>query len=93
MDTSLIEIHSHVDQVNAKFSWSDWVGFGEFVPHILWRLPGRPYGALVFTNDSFDGLFWDDDVNNPHVIEKVKDDQVAMNSTGLSQKASSYYGE
>ena len=27
-------------------------------PHVAWRLPGRPYVALVFGQKAFDGLFW-----------------------------------
>lgn len=57
---ALIEVHSHPTQERACFSWSDLRGFDEFVSHVLWRLPRRPYAAIVMTQESFDGLYWDD---------------------------------
>ena len=90
-NTSLIEIHSHIDQPKAKFSYSDWSGFEDFVPHILWRLPKRPYGALVFADNSFDGLYWKNSFNEYRSINKIIDGSDVINSTGLSQKPSRYY--
>lgn len=87
---SLIEIHSHVEQDKAKFSWSDWKGFEDFVPHIFWRLPGRPYGALVFGNKSIDGLYWDDDAINHMPIKSVIDVSKEYFTTGKSSKPESY---
>lgn len=57
-DACLIEAHSHVDG-SARFSWSDLAGFDEWVPHMRWRLQGRPYAALVFAPEGFDALVWD----------------------------------
>lgn len=54
---SLIEAHSHL-QGPAEFSASDLAGLAEFVPHVWWRLGGRPYAALVCAPDSFDALAW-----------------------------------
>ncbi|MCA9304965.1 MAG: hypothetical protein KDA16_00400 [Phycisphaerales bacterium] len=56
--TGLIECHSHPGQYGACFSWSDLHGFDEFVPHVQWRLPGRPYAAIVFAADSIDAVCW-----------------------------------
>jgi hypothetical protein len=42
-----------------EFSGSDIAGFGEWVPHVRWRLRGRPYVALVFDGGVFDALAWD----------------------------------
>ena len=58
---AIVEIHSHLGQWPAKFSGSDYCGFREWVPHVRWRLKGRPYGALVVTNTGYDGLFWQAD--------------------------------
>lgn len=55
---SLIEFHSHPFQGSAEFSSSDILGFGEFVPHVWWRLKGRPYAAIVVAPTGFDGLAW-----------------------------------
>ena len=62
LDAAIIEAHSHPYNVPARFSSSDLAGFEEFVPHVWWRLRGKPYAALVFSSSDFDGLAW---VNNP----------------------------
>jgi hypothetical protein len=54
----LVEFHSHRSRWPAQFSGSDLSGFDDFVPHVRWRLAGRPYAALVFHETSFDGLAW-----------------------------------
>lgn len=54
----LVEAHSHSDRGVAMFSPSDLCGFREWVPHLFWRLRGRPYAAMVTTVDSFDALAW-----------------------------------
>jgi hypothetical protein len=55
---ALIEAHSHAGEHQAQFSFSDKTGFGEFVPHVIWRLKGRPYAAIVMARNSIDGLAW-----------------------------------
>lgn len=56
----LVESHSHPGPYPAAFSYSDLTGLDEFVPHVRWRLRGRPYAALVFAQTGFDGLAWTD---------------------------------
>jgi hypothetical protein len=56
----LVEAHSHGGDYPAAFSGSDLSGFDEWVPHVRWRLKGRPYVALVFAEDSFDALVWEE---------------------------------
>lgn len=58
LQCSLIEFHSHRGPWPAQFSGSDFVGFEEFVPHVLWRLKGRPYAAVVVAASGIDGLAW-----------------------------------
>lgn len=53
----LVEAHSHA-LGPAGFSPTDLDGFEEWVPHVRWRLAGRPYVALVFVGASFDALVW-----------------------------------
>lgn len=65
----LVEAHSHRGQGAAEFSASDIAGLMEFVPHVWWRLRGRPYVALVFTEDSFDALAW---IRGPLTVESVE---------------------
>lgn len=54
----IIEFHSHPFPGAACFSRTDVDGLREFVPHVRWRLKGKPYGALVVAPDNFDGLYW-----------------------------------
>jgi hypothetical protein len=71
LKASLVEFHSHPLQRHAEFSPSDLAGFREFVPHILWRLKGRPYAAFVFAPTGFDAVAWMDDVQNPVAFGSV----------------------
>jgi len=57
-NAAIVELHSHVFQGPAKFSFTDFQGFKEFVPHIWWRLKGKPYAAIVFSKSDFDALVW-----------------------------------
>jgi hypothetical protein len=58
----LVEAHSHGGFGDpAVFSRLDLEGLADWVPHVRWRLQGRPYGALVFGQTSMDGLAWIDD--------------------------------
>jgi len=59
MDTAIVELHSHMYEP-AKFSPSDFEGFEEFVPHVRWRLNGKPYAAIVFSKSDFDAVVWID---------------------------------
>jgi len=54
----VVEFHSHPFPMAAQFSFADYVGLQETVPHMLWRLKGRPYGAVVVGPNDFDGLIW-----------------------------------
>ena len=74
--TALIELHSHPfsGQWAAAFSIADMMGFKETVPHMWWRLPGRPYAAIVAAYNGFDALIWHE---NPHQPENVTSLRVA----------------
>lgn len=61
----LVEFHCHTGRWPAAFSSSDRAGFLEFVPHVLWRLKGRPYLAVVVSDSGRDGLVWLEDVRCP----------------------------
>lgn len=68
----LIEIHSHpVYKVATSFSSYDLDGFEEFVPHVWWRLKGKPYIALVFGQMDYDSLAWIDNPNDSVAIEGI----------------------
>ena len=67
----LVEVHSHVGGDPVSFSHSDMWGFKEWVPHVRWRLRGRPYVALVFAEDSFDALVWEQGREGPGPLAGV----------------------
>jgi hypothetical protein len=83
---SLVEFHSHRTRWPARFSSSDFHVFDEFVPHVRWRLGGRPYAAVVFHESSFDGLAW---VENHRVqLDYITPDgQAPLTATGRSLQA------
>jgi hypothetical protein len=84
LGASIVEFHTHRGKWPAQFSASDWYGLEEFVPHVWWRLKGRPYAALVVTATGFDGLAWIESSAAPiRVAELFADDRV-MTPTGLS---------
>ena len=60
-NTALVEAHSHplTKGPGVRFSSLDCEGLADLGPHVAWRLPGRPYAALVFGQDAFDSLYWE----------------------------------
>ena len=80
---SLVEIHSHGGAYTAAFSPSDCWGFEEWVPHLWWRLTGKPYAALVVSDDgTFDGWAWLDDPRSPVQISELVVEGNAQRATG-----------
>lgn len=80
----LVESHSHPGPYPAAFSYSDLSGLDEFVPHVRWRLRGRPYAALVFTQSGFDGLAWTDAGTLPQQLVAIETDTERFAATGLT---------
>lgn len=80
----LVEFHSHTGPWPAAFSGSDLEGFREFVPHILWRLKGRPYFAVVVTRTGFDGFVWRSGPEAPELLAGLLEGDVLVRATGLS---------
>ena len=84
LGTCLVEFHSHLGPWPARFSPSDFLGFREFVPHVWWRLKGRPYLAVVVTKSDFDGLAW---ITTPQITQRLDGivvDKHLLTPTGLS---------
>lgn len=82
---ALAEAHFHGGSWPARFSQTDMNSLSEAVPQLLWRLPGRPYIALVLTDSNFDALVFSAggiDTLGAWVI-----DGQAIAPTGLSQPA------
>lgn len=84
LGAGLIECHSHPGQRRACFSWSDLHGFDEFVPHVRWRLQGRPYAAMVFATDSVDALAWHGERSEAVGVRCIRAGGVTVEPTGLT---------
>ena len=94
LGTSLVEAHSHIVPGFACFSQSDILGFSEFVPHVWWRLRGRPYLALVVSRSGFDGLAWLDSPNIPQYLDGITSDgKIFISSKATPLEKYSHYDE
>ncbi len=91
LNCSIIEFHSHLGSSPACFSPSDWCGFEEFVPHVLWRLKGKPYVAVVVAKSGFDALVWTDNAQNSKFLDELRVRKVRMCPTNLSLTRRGYY--
>jgi hypothetical protein len=81
----LIEAHAHRLGTAAAFSPTDLIGLAAFVPHVWWRLRHRPYAALVFDGDTFDGLAWRAEPRSPERVERlVAEGRPDLLATGLT---------
>jgi hypothetical protein len=85
-NTALVELHSHpFDNPWAPaFSLADMNGFGETVPHMWWRLPGRPYGAIVVAPNGFDSLVWLKSPRAPDRLTALRVDGETLLPTGMT---------
>lgn len=88
LNAALIEFHSHPGSLPATFSITDRAGFEDFVPHVWWRLKGRPYAAVVVATRSADALAW---VEAPD--QSVRVDGIIAGDTflALTQASITYY--
>lgn len=83
---ALIEAHSHPFDwsLRTRFSPIDERGLGEVAPHVVWRLPERPYVAFVFGQCGFDSLFWDLKRPEPSGVVAIRVGEVLHEPSGLS---------
>ena len=84
LGSSLVEFHSHAGTWPAQFSASDLAGFDEFVPHVRWRLKGRPYVSVVVSRTGFDGFIWTTDSIVPDRLAGISVDGRVLQPTALS---------
>lgn len=72
--TVLIELHSHPfdGPGAAAFSLADMRGLEETVPHMWWRLLGRPYAAVVVAPAGFDSIVWFKDPRTPECLTALR---------------------
>jgi hypothetical protein len=82
--SALIELHGHYGPgERTRFSTYDLRGLAEMARHVLWRLPGRPYCALVIGRESFDALAWTDTHHVDH-LDGLRVGRHILHATGLS---------
>ena len=81
---AVVEAHAHSwPGPRTRFSPTDLLGLHNLGPHMTWRLPGRPYTALVLGPDSFDALQWHPD-GKVSVLDAMLVDGRSSYPTGLS---------
>jgi hypothetical protein len=84
LNACLVEVHSHPFNADAAFSPSDLEGLKEFVPHVRWRLKGRPYLALVVGPASLDALAWVDQSGRPGPLDHLRVGNRLLRPTGIT---------
>lgn len=84
LNASLVEFHSHPGPYPAQFSPSDLAGFHEFVPHVWWRLRGKPYAAVVVAPSGFDALAWLTSAQEPAALNGIMVEGERLTPTGLT---------
>ena len=86
LGASIIEAHSHpyAYEHAAAFSTFDLGCLADVVPHVMWRLPGRPYVAMVFAPAGFDGLAWDRDPRAASCAPWLAVDDQLLDPTGFT---------
>ncbi len=93
LDASIAEFHAHTGSWPASFSPSDFLGFQEFVPHVWWRLRGKPYLAVVVTRTGFDALAWLLDPHTPQYLDGIEVAGSILEPTKLSPLSYNVYGQ
>lgn len=85
-NTAIIELHSHPFDTPwaSSFSLADMQGFEETVPHMWWRLPGRPYSAIVVAPNGFDSLVWMKSPHIPECLTALRVDGEILRPTGMT---------
>lgn len=81
---SLIELHSHPGPWPAAFSAYDLHGLSETVPHVMWRLKGRPYAAIVVARSGFDAMVWPSKEAAPLPLAAIDADGMTLRPTNLT---------
>ena len=88
LEACLVELHSHPGPWPAAFSETDRIGLAEFVPHVRWRLRGRPDIALVVAKNDFDGLVWISDAPEAQRLDGIRAGHDVLLPTALSRLGS-----
>ncbi len=83
LGAGLVEFHSHLYSREISFSSSDLQGLREFVPHVMWRLKGKPYAAVVVGRSGFDALVWQV-ASRPETLAELRVGRSVLKPTGLT---------
>jgi hypothetical protein len=78
----LVEAHSHGGRWPASFSPTDTAGFEEWVPHLWWRLRGKPYAAIVTAEKTLDALAWIEGSDDPEQVDCIVVGGTPIRTTG-----------
>jgi hypothetical protein len=80
---ALVEVHSHGTGLRpTTFSDHDLRGLIDGVPPLVWRLHGRPYGAIVFGGHrDFDAVVWHDRASPPAPIVELTVGAITFHAT------------
>jgi hypothetical protein len=92
-EACLIEIHSHGEDGIAGFSPSDLWGLEEWVPHVRWRLGGRPYAAIVTAGNTLDALAWLDAKDEASQVDRLLVDHDTHMMTALTLSRRTHPGK
>lgn len=84
LNAAIVEMHSHPYSRKARFSPSDIKGLNEFVPHVWWRLKGKPYAAIVFSKIDFDALVWIDSPKKAQQLTRIEVESNHLYPNGLT---------
>ena len=86
--TALVEVHTHPFSVGTRvqFSWLDCMGLADIGPQLAWRLPGRPYIALVLGRTAFDSLYWEGVGRRPQGSVDLEVAGKRLHATGQSER-------
>ena len=68
----LIDSHSHPGAgSDVWFSPSDLAGISDFAPYVRWKLGPKPFAALVWGEDSVDGVVWPGNTSFPQALTRI----------------------
>ena len=78
-------------------SLNDRAGIRDFAPYVQWKLGGKPFAALVWGENSLDGVMWHGDFKQAQridevVIERKEPTVIIPRATWFEQRLNTWYG-
>jgi hypothetical protein len=71
-NAAIIDCHSHPQAGrDVWFSPSDSAGISDFAQYVRWKLDGKPFAALVWGEQSVDGVVWRGDFHGAEPLGAV----------------------